>query len=146
VSAAHVDRFLARPFFDRAPPKSLDQDDFGDAVPTDLSLEDGAATLTEMTAAAAAAATRYFAVPASEWLVTGGGRNNPALLEALGRRLSVTVRPVETVGWDGDAIEAQAFAYLAVRSISGLPLSLPTTTGVPKPTCGGRRFPPRGPA
>ncbi|HTV45180.1 MAG TPA: anhydro-N-acetylmuramic acid kinase, partial [Stellaceae bacterium] len=69
-----------------------------------------------------------------------GGRHNPALMMALARRLDAPVRPVEAVGWDGDALEAQAFAYLAVRSLLGLPLSLPSTTGVPRPTPGGRLF------
>ncbi len=146
VSAAAVEDFLANPFFDRPPPKSLDRDDFQDASPTGLSPEDGAATLTEMTAAAAAAANRHFPAPAREWLVTGGGRHNPALMEALRRRLGVSVRPVEAVGWDGDALEAQAFAYLAVRSILGLALSLPSTTGVAQPICGGRLFPRPGTA
>jgi anhydro-N-acetylmuramic acid kinase len=109
-------------------------------LPTGLSLEDGAATLTEVTAAAVAAGTRHFPAPAKQWLVTGGGRHNPAVMQALARRLNATVRPVEAVGWHGDALEAQAFAYLAVRSILGLPLSLPSTTGVPRPTCGGRLF------
>ena len=140
VSAAHVENFLTNPFFDRPPPKSLDRDDFRGALPAGLSLEDGAATLTEMTAAAVAAASRHFPAPAEQWLVTGGGRHNPALMEALRRRLDVAVRPVEAVGWHGDALEAQAFAYLAVRSVLGLPLSLPSTTGVPRPTCGGRLF------
>jgi anhydro-N-acetylmuramic acid kinase len=140
VSAAHVENFLAVPYFDRCPPKSLDRDDFRGALPTGLSLEDGAATLTEMTAAAVAAATRHFPAPAEQWLVTGGGRHNPALMEALARRLKVSVEPVEAVGWHGDALEAQAFAYLAVRSVLGLPLSLPSTTGVSRPTCGGRLF------
>ena len=140
VSAAHVENFLANPYFDRIPPKSLDRDDFWEASPTGLSLEDGAATLTEMTAATVAAGTRHFPAPVAQWLVTGGGRHNPALMEALGRRLNVAVRPVEAVGWHGDALEAQAFAYLAVRSLEGLPLSLPLTTGVPRPTCGGRLF------
>ena len=140
VSAAHVENFLANPYFDRCPPKSLDRDDFRGALPTGLSLEDGAATLTEMTAAAVAAATRHFPTPAEQWLVTGGGRHNPALIEALARRLKVPVKPVEAVGWHGDALEAQAFAYLAVRSLEGLPLSLPTTTGVPEPYCGGNLF------
>jgi anhydro-N-acetylmuramic acid kinase len=140
ASAAHIDRFLGNPFFDRLPPKSLDRDDFRDAQPTGLSVADGAATLTEMTAAAVAAAARRFPAPSREWLVTGGGRHNPALIEALRRRLEAPVHPVEAVGWNGDALEAQAFAYLAVRSVEGLPLSLPTTTGVPQPTCGGRLF------
>jgi anhydro-N-acetylmuramic acid kinase len=140
ASAAHIARFLAAPFFKKPPPKSLDRDDLCEILPDGLALEDGAATLTEMTAAAVVAAVRYFPVPALEWLVCGGGRRNPALMESLRRRLSAPVRPVEVVGWDGDAIEAQAFAYLAVRSARGLPLSLPSTTGVSRPISGGRLF------
>jgi anhydro-N-acetylmuramic acid kinase len=140
VSTGHVQRFLANPFFGRPPPKSLDRDDFRGAMPTGLSLEDGAATLTEMAAAAVAAGTRHFPASAEHWLVTGGGRHNPALMAVLGLRLNVPVKPVEAVGWHGDALEAQAFAYLAVRSVLGLPLSLPSTTGVPQPCCGGRLF------
>jgi anhydro-N-acetylmuramic acid kinase len=140
ASAPHIARFLASPFFDRPPPKSLDRDDFRPFVPQGLSLEDGAATLTEMTAEGIAAAVRYFPAPARQWLVCGGGRHNPALMAALSRRLGAPVRLVEAVGWDGDALEAQAFAYLAVRSILGLPLSLPSTTGVTRPISGGRLF------
>jgi anhydro-N-acetylmuramic acid kinase len=140
ASNAHIREFLENPFFDRRPPKSLDRDNFREVLPTGLSLEDGAATLTIMTAAAAAAARSHFPAPAREWLVTGGGRHNPELMEALRRLLKVVVRPVEAVGWNGDAVEAQAFAYLAVRSLEGLPLSMPSTTGVPQPTFGGRLF------
>jgi anhydro-N-acetylmuramic acid kinase len=141
VSEAHVGRFLAHQFFARTPPKSLDRDDFRDAMPDGLSVEDGAATLTDMTAAAVAAAIRHFPAPPREWLVCGGGRHNPAIMAALARRLGgVPVRPVEAVGWNGDALEAQAFAYLAVRSLRGLPLSLPTTTGAPHPIRGGQLF------
>ena len=140
ASTVHVARFLTLPFFGLPAPKSLDRDDFQAIEPEGLSLEDGAATLTEMTAAAVAAAVRYFPVPPLEWLVCGGGRRNSVLMEALHRRLSASVRPVEQVGWDGDALEAQAFAYLAVRSVRGLPLSLPSTTGVPQPISGGRLF------
>jgi anhydro-N-acetylmuramic acid kinase len=141
VSTEHVAHFLAMPFFDRKPPKSLDRDDFQGCIPHDLSVADGAATSTEMTAAAVTAATRHFPSPVRDWLVCGGGRHNPALMAALARLLGVSVRPVEAVGWDGDALEAQAFAYLAVRSVLGLPLSLPTTTGAPSPVRGGRLFP-----
>jgi anhydro-N-acetylmuramic acid kinase len=137
---AQVTRFLQHPFFAQRPPKSLDRDDFADAAPAGLSLEDGAATLTEMTAAAVARAGEHFPAPARQWLVTGGGRKNPALMAALARRLAAPVRPVEAVGWDGDALEAQAFGYLAVRSVKGLPLSLPSTTGAPRPLTGGRLF------
>jgi anhydro-N-acetylmuramic acid kinase len=146
VSAPHVERFLASRFFGRPPPKSLDRDDFGQALPTGLSLEDGAATLTEMTATAVALATRHFPAPAGQWLVTGGGRHNPALMEALGRHLEVSVKPVEAVDWHGDALEAQAFAYLAVRSVLGLPLSLPSITGVSQPCSGGHLFKSPSPA
>jgi anhydro-N-acetylmuramic acid kinase len=140
VSMAHVANFLAAPYFARRPPKSLDRAAFTAFVPQGLSPEDGAATLTEMTAAAVAAARRHFQNPPREFLVTGGGRHNPALMAALARFLGVPVRPVESVGWDGDALEAQAFAYLAIRSRRGLPLTLPTTTGAPRPICGGRLF------
>jgi anhydro-N-acetylmuramic acid kinase len=141
VSEAHVARFLRAPYFDRKPPKSLDRDDFGGFIPEHLEVADGAATLTEMTAAAVEAATKHFPAPAREWLVCGGGRHNPAIMQALARRLDTPVRPVEAVGWDGDALEAQAFAYLAVRSVLDLPLSLPSTTGAPHPVRGGRLFP-----
>ena len=143
VSVTHVARFLEHPFFDRRPPKSLDRDDFRAVAAAGLSLEDGAATLTEMTASAVAEAVRHFPAPPREWLVSGGGRHNPALMDTLRRLLAAGVRPVEAVGWDGDALEAQAFAYLAVRSLEDLPLSLPSTTGVPQPTRGGRLFLPR---
>jgi anhydro-N-acetylmuramic acid kinase len=140
VSAPHVAAFLAAPYFGRRPPKSLDRDAFAGFAPNNLGAADGAATLTEMTAAAVAAACTHFPRPARELLVTGGGRHNPAIMAALARLLGVPVRPVEAVGWDGDALEAQAFAYLAIRSLRGLPLSLPTTTGAPRPMQGGRLF------
>ena len=140
ASATHVADFLAHPYFARKPPKSLDRDEFRGAIPDDSGLADGAATLTEISAAAVAEATRHFPAPPREWLVCGGGRRNPALMAALAGRLGAPVRAVEAVGWDGDALEAQAFAYLAVRSTMGLPLSLPTTTGAPDPVCGGRLF------
>ena len=142
VSEVHVARFLAASYFARTPPKSLDRDDFARFAPDDLSAADGAATLTAMTAAAVAAARAHFPQPVCEFLVTGGGRHNPAMMAALAQWLQVPVRPVEAVGWDGDALEAQAFAYLAIRSTRGLPLSLPTTTGAPRPMCGGRLFHP----
>jgi anhydro-N-acetylmuramic acid kinase len=71
-------------------------------------------------------------------LVTGGGRKNPAIMAALAAAMGVPVDPVEAVGWDGDALEAQCFGFLAVRVLRGLPLSLPGTTGVPRPMPGGR--------
>ncbi|HEY5208036.1 MAG TPA: anhydro-N-acetylmuramic acid kinase [Stellaceae bacterium] len=136
VDDAAIAAFLALPYFARRPPKSLDRDEFAGSVPEGLSPADGAATLTAMTVAAVMRAADHFPAPVRRWLVTGGGRHNPVLMAALGGAFS----PVEAAGWDGDALEAQAFAYLAVRSASGLPLSLPTTTGAPRPLTGGRLF------
>ena len=130
-------RMLDHPYFEQSLPKSLDRDDFDPAPVEGLSLEDGAATLTAFTAAAVARVVPQLPVPPRRWLVTGGGRHNPTLMAMLARELAVPVESVEAVGWDGDALEAQAFAYLAVRSRLGLPLSMPGTTGVTQATCGG---------
>src|SRR5437764_9774090 len=91
VSAEHVAHFLKKPYFDRAPPKSLDRDDFRDALPRGVAVDDGAASLTEMTAASVAAARRHFPNPPREWLVCGGGRHNPAMMAALARLLGFPV-------------------------------------------------------
>lgn len=141
VDHAALDALMDNAWFGRPPPKSLDRDDFSAAPVRGLSAADGAATLTAFTARAVQAAIRYLPAPPARWLVTGGGRHNPALMAALGQALAVAVEPVEAVGWRGDALEAEAFAYLAVRSRAGLYLSLPSTTGVPRPLTGGRFFP-----
>jgi anhydro-N-acetylmuramic acid kinase len=131
--------FMDNPFFDRPAPKSLDRQDFhARATGVEaLSDEDGAATLAEFTIESVVASLRHVPRRPERWLVTGGGRRNAHFMRRLGERLAVRVDPVEAVGWDGDFIEAQAFGYLAVRSTRGLPLSLPTTTGVPRPMSGG---------
>ncbi|MBC7952592.1 MAG: anhydro-N-acetylmuramic acid kinase [Rhodospirillaceae bacterium] len=136
-----VARFAAHPFFARTPPKSLDRDDFrqfAQGLVAGLSAADGAATLTAFTARATGLARAHFPKPAVRWLVCGGGRHNPAVMAALAAEFNVPVEAVEAVGWDGDALEAQAFAYLAVRSVRGLPLTFPETTGGPRPLSGGR--------
>ncbi len=128
---------LDHPYFMAPYPKSLDRDNFTIAPAAALSPADGAATLTAFTAAAVEKAAQLLPAPPTRWLVTGGGRRNPSLMAALRSRLPAPVEPVELVGWRGDALEAQAFAFLAVRSLKGLPLSLPSTTGVKRPTTGG---------
>jgi anhydro-N-acetylmuramic acid kinase len=137
--AAMVARFAAHPYFNRPAPKSLDRNDFHAAAAwvETLSDEDGAATLAEFTVAATVAALRHVPRPPLRWLVTGGGRHNRHLMRRFAEELHVPVEPVEAVGWDGDFLEAQCFGYLAVRARLGLPLSLPTTTGVPQPMTGG---------
>lgn len=132
---------LRHPYFDRPAPKSLDRDAFDPAPVAGLSPADGAATLTAFTAEAVARTVPHLPEPPLRWLVCGGGRHNATLMAMLAGRLGVPVAAVESVGWDGDALEAQAFGYLAVRSRLGLPLSEPATTGVPAPTTGGRFHP-----
>ncbi|HEY7576747.1 MAG TPA: anhydro-N-acetylmuramic acid kinase [Acetobacteraceae bacterium] len=137
---AVLNRLLADRYFSRPVPKSLDRLDFAASLAASgvdrLSPADGAATLVAFIAAAVAAAP----LPASpsHWLVTGGGRRNPAVMMALRGLLAAPVDPVEAVGWNGDALEAQCFGFLAARAHAGLPLSFPGTTGVSRPMTGGR--------
>jgi len=138
IDPAALERLLAHEYFRLPAPKSLDRDAFDVKRLAHLGAADGAATLVAFTAGAAARAAERFPAPPLRWLVAGGGRRNPALMAALAERLMQPVAAVEAVGWDGDALEAQAFAYLAVRSLAGLPLSLPSTTGARRPTTGGR--------
>lgn len=131
---------MAHPYFDRAPPKSLDRDAFSLEVLNDLASADGAATLTAYTVATIERARAHLPAPPTRWIVTGGGRHNGFLMGLLGERLGAPVISAEQAGLDGDAIEAQAFAYMAVRSLRGLPLSGPSTTGVPQPQTGGQLY------
>ncbi|MCK6453593.1 MAG: anhydro-N-acetylmuramic acid kinase [Alphaproteobacteria bacterium] len=138
VDARALDRLLGCAYFALPPPKSLDRDQFDLSAVDGLSAADGAATLTAFTARSVKLAERHFPAQVRRWIVTGGGRHNPALMAALAAELSAPVVGAEAVGWDGDALEAQAFAHLALRAVRGLPISLPTTTGVPRPMTGGR--------
>ncbi|MEK9662873.1 MAG: anhydro-N-acetylmuramic acid kinase [Alphaproteobacteria bacterium] len=137
VDAAVLAVLLADPYYAAPPPKSLDRLDFDVSATEGLSLENGAATLVALTVESLAGQLEKLPSPPNRVLVTGGGRHNPNIMLGLRARLGVPVEPVEAAGWDGDVLEAQAFAYLAVRSLRGLALSLPTTTGVPNPTTGG---------
>jgi anhydro-N-acetylmuramic acid kinase len=133
-------RLVANPYFGLPGPKSLDRLDFGTALNesglSGLSIADGAATLARFTVASIAIAR--FPEPPRRWLVCGGGRLNPVLMDGLRQSLGTPVEPVETVGWNGDTLEAQCFGFLAARVLSGLPLSYPSTTGVATPMPGGR--------
>jgi anhydro-N-acetylmuramic acid kinase len=129
---------LDNEFFEKVPPKSLDRLDFGIDAVNGLSPADGAATLTAFTAASIARAREHFADMPTTWIVMGGGRHNPVLMGELRSRVNAPVLVAEDAGWNGDFIEAEAFAYLAARSVKGLPLSLPTTTGVSRPITGGK--------
>jgi anhydro-N-acetylmuramic acid kinase len=138
-------RLVAHSYFGLPGPKSLDRLDFGKALAesglSSLSAADGAATLARFTVAAIVAAK--FPEPPRRWLVCGGGRLNPILMDGLRQSLAAPVEPVEAVGWNGDALEAQCFGFLAARVVAGLPLSYPSTTGVPTPMQGGMIAKPR---
>jgi anhydro-N-acetylmuramic acid kinase len=134
-------RLLRHPFFAKPPPKSLDHNEFRGWVGTAFdsgSVEDGAATLTALTATAAARIVPLLPRVPKTWIVSGRGARNPTLMRMLAERLApARVQTADDAGWSIDALEAQAFAYLAVRSLRGLPISLPATTSVPRPLCGG---------
>ncbi len=138
VDRGRVERFSEHRFFALVPPKSLDRGDFNDAWADGLSFADGAATLTRGTARAIALAAQHFPTPVSQWVICGGGARNPTLLRAIAEETRGKVVTAENLGWDGDVLEAQAFAFLAVRSLRGLPLTFPGTTGAPRPMTGGR--------
>lgn len=133
-----IAKALGRSFFSSPPPKSLDRNDFATLTVDSMSTEDGAATLTAFTAASIAMIVPMLPQLPISWIVVGGGASNPTLMEMLGERLApATVVSGSDLGWSGDAIEAQAFAYMAVRSLKGLPLTFPGTTGVAAPLPGG---------
>ncbi|MCA3732455.1 MAG: anhydro-N-acetylmuramic acid kinase [Phenylobacterium sp.] len=138
ISEPVLSRLMDHSWFSEPAPKSLDRYDFSPAPTDALSLEDAVATLTAFTAEAVASGFRLVGVEPSGLIVTGGGRRNPVLMAALADRLGCEVVTAESVGWRGDALEAEAFAFLAARCLRGLPISFPGTTGVRAPMTGGR--------
>lgn len=138
IDQAVLDAYMAHPYFTARGPKSLDRFDFSLAPVDRLSLEDGAATLTAFAAAAVARGLEAVSERPTRLIATGGGRRNPVLMQSLRERLDMPVQSAEDVGWRGDSIEAEAFAYLAARTERGLPISFPATTGAPAPMAGGR--------
>ncbi|MEL7041204.1 MAG: anhydro-N-acetylmuramic acid kinase [Pseudomonadota bacterium] len=131
-------QLLEHPWFDVPAPKSLDRYDFNASMARGLSLEDGAATLTAFTAKSVVAAIAQLPVEPQRLIVCGGGRHNPTLMAKLRTYTPCAVQSAEQVGWRGDSIEAEAFAFLAVRTLRGLPISWPRTTGAPAAMTGGR--------
>jgi len=128
---------LEHPFFRKAPPKSLDRNWFSHRLVGNHSVEDGAATLTAFTARAVARALDFAPEQPRRWIAAGGGTRNRELLRLIAQHVGAEVTTAGAVGWSAAFLEAQAFAYLAVRSLKGLPLTYPSTTGVPEPTTGG---------
>jgi anhydro-N-acetylmuramic acid kinase len=138
VDAAWVAEALNDPFFALSPPKSLDRNAFTRLVLSDSSPANGAATLTAFTVAAIAKIVPLLPKRPKSWVVAGGGARNLTMMRMLRERLQpATVEAADALGWSADAIEAQAFGFLAARGLKGLPLSYPATTGVPLPMTGG---------
>ena len=140
VDQGSLKSLLEHPYFLKKAPKSLDRNEFDWTPVSKLSIADGATTLCAFTAEAVARSIQIIPEPPEIWLVTGGGRHNLAMMQELKNRLEAPVKSVDDIGWKGDFLEAQAFGYLAVRSLKGLPLSIPSTTGVPHPLSGGVIF------
>ncbi len=147
VCPSVLEKLLANTYFELAPPKSLDKTYFELGGVAELRPQDAAATLAAFTAETIARSQNHMPEPPEKWIICGGGRLNQAIMQELQHRLSAPVISAEDAGFRGDDIEAQAFAYLAVRALKGLPLTFPKTTGVPAPTRGGlihRADPARG--
>ena len=144
VDRQSLEQMVAQSSFDQSPPKSFDRLNFAMGPVSHLGLEDGAATLTQLTVEGIVSSINFVPVIPQSWIMMGGGRHNQAILKALQERLltllgaDVKVKTAEKMGLRGDFIEAEAFAYLAMRHLNGLPLSFPSTTGAKAPTCGGQ--------
>lgn len=135
---ALIEKWLTAPYFDKLPPKSLDRDEWHIEGLETLSLEDGAATLTAFTVRAIAKSFTQCPQMPKACYVTGGGRHNSFMMESLQKALPNTqIGSVDELGWSGDAVEAEGFAYMAVRSVLGEAISFPRTTGCPVPMTGG---------
>ncbi|MDB5716986.1 MAG: anhydro-N-acetylmuramic acid kinase [Sphingomonas bacterium] len=137
IDEAVLGGMLDHPYFDATPPKSLDRADFTIQPVRGLSAADGAATLTGFTAMSVLRGLRQLPAPPKRLIVAGGGRHNATLMAMLSETCGILAEPIEALGWNGDATEAEGFAYMAVRSLNGLPISFPGTTGVAAPLTGG---------
>ncbi len=138
VDTAVVKGYLAHAFFDAAPPKSLDRYDFSLEPVSALADADACATLLAFTVEAIVRGLQLASEAPQVLVVAGGGRSNPELMRVLRARAPCEVVTAEAVGWRGDALEAEAFAYLAARTLRGLPISFPGTTGAPVAMTGGK--------
>jgi anhydro-N-acetylmuramic acid kinase len=135
-----ADAYLAKPFFSSKPPKSLDRNDFTIEAADGLELSDGARTLARVSAEAIFASVKHLPQPPGLWIICGGGRKNRTIMADLSefaRASDSRVATAEDCGLNGGSMEAEAWAYLAVRSLKGLPLTFPQTTGVKQAVSGG---------
>tara|TARA_A100000164_G_scaffold234726_1_gene208441 strand:- start:12244 stop:13323 length:1080 start_codon:yes stop_codon:yes gene_type:complete len=144
INKSILKKFLSHSFFARPPPKTLDRNSFNYRDLLDCEIEDALATVIEFIAKSISKSQDYFPQVVDNWYVSGGGSYNITLMKAISEALNFDVFPVNKLGWNADALEAQAFAFLAVRSLLGMPISFPNTTGVSKAMTGGViNIPPR---
>ena len=138
VDNAVLEMLLQDPYFIAHPPKSLDRNSFSGACVEGLTSEGWGSYAGNVHGEVNWAGNAHFPCRPKQWIVCGGGRLNHYIMECLNREVSCAVAGSDAMGWNGDAIEAQAFAFLAIRSILELPISFPGTTGVAEPLTGGR--------
>lgn len=137
VSGNAVRAFISSSYFLINPPKSLDRNDFQWRFLGSVNVEDGVATLTYCTCLGLSLAQMHFPEPARTWIICGGGARNDTILRWLAQLVDGRVTTGENYGWNIEALEAQAFGFLAVRHLRGLPNSFPSTTGASRPIVGG---------
>ena len=143
VDTEIIKKWLEHPYFKKQPPKSLDRDEWDVSIVYDYPLEDALATLAQFTIQSILKSLAFLPNKPHALYAAGGGRKNKYIMNALNVALDYPVLPVEDIGWNGDGLEAQGFAYLAIRSIKGLALTIPETTGIPKPATGGTLYQPK---
>lgn len=137
-----IEELIAHPYFRKEAPKSVDLDIFSIAPVRDLSPEDGAATLAAFTAECVVRGLLRLAQRPDRFWVAGGGRKNATLLRMIASRTGISARPIDKLGWNGDALDAQGYAYLAVRRVALKSSTYPETTGVKVPAhCGKIHIP-----
>lgn len=137
VNESKLAEVLTDPYFEMSFPKSLDRFDFSHRIAEGMSIEDGAATLTALAAAAVAKGVDLLPVRPTQLIVSGGGRKNSTMMREIAIRANIKVETADKYNWRGDAIEAECFAFLAARTLANLPISFPKTTGVAEPMIGG---------
>ena len=132
-----LDSYLSDPYYELSPPKSLDINDFNLNPLRDLSLKDSVATLSELTSLTIVNALSFFSSKPIEIILCGGGRKNKFIFDRIKKLSNITISNIDDYKINGDFIESQAFAYLAIRSLFKKPISFPKTTGATKPITGG---------
>ena len=133
-----LDSFLNNPYYENSPPKSLDVNDFNLSSVRGLSLEDAITTLSELTSQTIVDSLNFFPQVPQEIILCGGGRQNKYIHERIKKKSNISTIKIDSYKMKGDFIESQAFAYLAIRSFLKKPISFPKTTGVLKPSTGGK--------